>query len=173
MWLLPVLSHNHDDGHQAKAAGVDPSAPALLLSLARLVMLPLLTWLAALLQEIMNVEQIMEENKGMDLTEENVESVLDEIRPYLVGAHTDLVASAVQQCCRMLTLTSSCLSRCWWRGLAAHRHLWAHSGGQDHWRSIVCDDCAGGREPEAAGKVPVDSSCEAGVSRSVYAVYHM
>ena len=38
-----------------------------------------------MLQEIMNVEQIMDENVGMDLTEENVETVLDEIRPYLVG----------------------------------------------------------------------------------------
>ena len=34
----------------------------------------------------MNVEQIMDEQTGLELTEENLESVLDEIRPYLVGA---------------------------------------------------------------------------------------
>ena len=38
------------------------------------------------MQEIMNVEQIMDDNVGLELTEENVETVLDEIRPYLVGA---------------------------------------------------------------------------------------
>ena len=37
------------------------------------------------LQEIMDVEQIMDEDQGLQLTEENVEKVLDEIRPYLVG----------------------------------------------------------------------------------------
>ena len=36
--------------------------------------------------EILEVEQVMEEMEGLDLTEENVENVLDEIRPYLVGA---------------------------------------------------------------------------------------
>jgi len=35
--------------------------------------------------EIMDVEQMQEEIKGLELTPENVESVLDEIRPYLVG----------------------------------------------------------------------------------------
>ncbi|KAF5829483.1 nifU-like protein 3 [Dunaliella salina] len=35
--------------------------------------------------EIMDVEQTQEEIKGLELTPENVESVLDEIRPYLVG----------------------------------------------------------------------------------------
>lgn len=38
-----------------------------------------------LLQEIMEVEQIMEEDQSLPLTDENVEKVLDEIRPYLVG----------------------------------------------------------------------------------------
>ena len=33
----------------------------------------------------MEVEQIMEEDQSLPLTDENVEKVLDEIRPYLVG----------------------------------------------------------------------------------------
>ena len=33
----------------------------------------------------MEVEQIMEEDTSLPLTEENIEKVLDEIRPYLVG----------------------------------------------------------------------------------------
>ncbi len=37
------------------------------------------------LQEILEVEQIMEEQQGLQLTEANIELVLDEIRPYLVG----------------------------------------------------------------------------------------
>ncbi|KAK7295844.1 hypothetical protein RJT34_18756 [Clitoria ternatea] len=36
--------------------------------------------------EIIAVEQIMDTETGLELTEENVESVLSEIRPYLVGA---------------------------------------------------------------------------------------
>jgi Fe-S cluster biogenesis protein NfuA len=35
--------------------------------------------------EIESVEQISEEDEGLELSEENVESVLDEIRPYLAG----------------------------------------------------------------------------------------
>lgn len=35
--------------------------------------------------DIMDVEQVMDENKGLELTAENVDLVLDEIRPYLVG----------------------------------------------------------------------------------------
>ncbi|XP_061353056.1 nifU-like protein 3, chloroplastic [Gastrolobium bilobum] len=35
--------------------------------------------------EIMEVEQILDTETGLELTEENVESVLSEIRPYLVG----------------------------------------------------------------------------------------
>ena len=35
--------------------------------------------------EVMEVEQVLEEDFGMELTEENIESVLDEIRPYLQG----------------------------------------------------------------------------------------
>ena len=35
--------------------------------------------------EIMEVEQVTEEEAGLDLTEENVEATLDEIRPYLAG----------------------------------------------------------------------------------------
>lgn len=36
--------------------------------------------------EILDVEQIMDEIEGLELTEDNVEDVLDELRPYLVGA---------------------------------------------------------------------------------------
>lgn len=35
--------------------------------------------------EILDVQQVMDEEVGLDLTPENVESVLDEIRPYLIG----------------------------------------------------------------------------------------
>jgi len=35
--------------------------------------------------EILDVEQLMDEQVGMELTAENVDLVLDEIRPYLVG----------------------------------------------------------------------------------------
>lgn len=35
--------------------------------------------------EILDVEQVMEESTGMDLSDENVDLVLGEIRPYLVG----------------------------------------------------------------------------------------
>ncbi|KAL4419622.1 hypothetical protein ABPG77_008563 [Micractinium sp. CCAP 211/92] len=35
--------------------------------------------------DIMDVEQVMDDNKGLELTAENVDTVLDEIRPYLVG----------------------------------------------------------------------------------------
>jgi len=35
--------------------------------------------------EILEVEQVMDEQAGMELTDANVEQVLDEIRPYLVG----------------------------------------------------------------------------------------
>lgn len=35
--------------------------------------------------EILDVEEITDEDSGLDLTEENVEAVLEEIRPYLVG----------------------------------------------------------------------------------------
>ena len=38
-------------------------------------------------QEILEIEQLEEENQGMELTDDNVETVLDEIRPYLVGEH--------------------------------------------------------------------------------------
>lgn len=53
-------------------------------------------------QEIMDVEQIMEEDQSLPLTEENIELVLDEIRPYLVG-ESDLGRSR---------LFSNHLSRC-------------------------------------------------------------
>jgi Fe-S cluster biogenesis protein NfuA len=36
-------------------------------------------------QEILEVEQILDEQSGLELTEANVEATLDEIRPYLVG----------------------------------------------------------------------------------------
>ncbi|GAX73761.1 hypothetical protein CEUSTIGMA_g1212.t1 [Chlamydomonas eustigma] len=35
--------------------------------------------------EILDVEQVLEEQQGLELTPANVETVLDEIRPYLVG----------------------------------------------------------------------------------------
>ena len=35
--------------------------------------------------EILDVEQVMEESKGLELNAANIETVLDEIRPYLVG----------------------------------------------------------------------------------------
>lgn len=35
--------------------------------------------------DIADVVQVQDENVGLDLTEENVDMVLDEIRPYLVG----------------------------------------------------------------------------------------
>ncbi|GMH40415.1 hypothetical protein BSKO_08319 [Bryopsis sp. KO-2023] len=35
--------------------------------------------------EIMEVDQVIDEEQGMDLTAENIDTVLDEIRPYLVG----------------------------------------------------------------------------------------
>ncbi|KAK9914918.1 hypothetical protein WJX75_002299 [Coccomyxa subellipsoidea] len=35
--------------------------------------------------EILEIEQIMDEDTGLELTEDNIETVLDEIRPYLVG----------------------------------------------------------------------------------------
>lgn len=35
--------------------------------------------------EILDVDQVMDEEVGLDLTPENVDTVLDEIRPYLVG----------------------------------------------------------------------------------------
>lgn len=35
--------------------------------------------------EIMEVQQVMDEEVGLEMTPENVESVLDEIRPYLIG----------------------------------------------------------------------------------------
>jgi hypothetical protein len=34
---------------------------------------------------VQEVEQVMDEETGLDLTAENVEKVLEEIRPYLVG----------------------------------------------------------------------------------------
>lgn len=33
----------------------------------------------------MEIEQLMDEDQGLELTEGNIETVLDEIRPYLVG----------------------------------------------------------------------------------------
>ena len=36
-------------------------------------------------REILDIDQIMDESLGLELTEDNIEDVLDEIRPYLVG----------------------------------------------------------------------------------------
>ena len=35
--------------------------------------------------EILDVEEVIQENVGLELNSENVETVLNEIRPYLVG----------------------------------------------------------------------------------------
>ena len=35
--------------------------------------------------EILDVEEVMQENVGLELNSENVEIVLNEIRPYLIG----------------------------------------------------------------------------------------
>eukprot|EP01026_Neomeris_dumetosa_P021814 TRINITY_DN1899_c0_g1_i4.p3 TRINITY_DN1899_c0_g1~~TRINITY_DN1899_c0_g1_i4.p3 ORF type:complete len:112 (+),score=21.18 TRINITY_DN1899_c0_g1_i4:40-336(+) len=35
--------------------------------------------------EVLDVEQILDEEVGLELTNENVDTVLEEIRPYLVG----------------------------------------------------------------------------------------
>eukprot|EP00238_Polyblepharides_amylifera_P009242 CAMPEP_0196593954 /NCGR_PEP_ID=MMETSP1081-20130531/77001_1 /TAXON_ID=36882 /ORGANISM="Pyramimonas amylifera, Strain CCMP720" /LENGTH=100 /DNA_ID=CAMNT_0041918081 /DNA_START=483 /DNA_END=785 /DNA_ORIENTATION=- len=35
--------------------------------------------------ELQHVEQVMDGETGLDLTDENVDSVLEEIRPYLIG----------------------------------------------------------------------------------------
>ena len=43
----------------------------------------------------MEVEQIMEEDQSLPLTDENVEKVLDEIRPYLVGRLFRRIALAI------------------------------------------------------------------------------
>jgi Fe-S cluster biogenesis protein NfuA len=44
--------------------------------------------------EIMDVEQVMDTETGLALTDENVEKVLDEIRPYLTGAPLPAAAGA-------------------------------------------------------------------------------
>jgi Fe-S cluster biogenesis protein NfuA len=36
-------------------------------------------------QEILEVEQLMDEQTGLELSHNNVETVLNEIRPYLIG----------------------------------------------------------------------------------------
>lgn len=36
-------------------------------------------------REILDIEQITDESMGLELTEDNIDDVLDEIRPYLVG----------------------------------------------------------------------------------------
>lgn len=46
-------------------------------------------------QEILEIEQIMDEQMGLELNEANLDSVLDEIRPYLVGAPTSLSVACV------------------------------------------------------------------------------
>ena len=37
------------------------------------------------MQEILDVEQLFDEQTGLELTHNNVETVLNEIRPYLIG----------------------------------------------------------------------------------------
>ena len=37
------------------------------------------------MQEILDVEQLFDEQTGLELNHNNVESVLNEIRPYLIG----------------------------------------------------------------------------------------
>ena len=74
-----------------------------------------MTCLNICLQEILEIEQIMDEQMGLELNEANLDSVLDEIRPYLVGAlHEQQVYVVITKtgpskiallsprCCRML-----------------------------------------------------------------------
>lgn len=49
------------------------------------------------LQEILEIEQLMDENQGLELTEGNIETVLDEIRPYLVGEQFRIPLSPAAQ----------------------------------------------------------------------------
>jgi Fe-S cluster biogenesis protein NfuA len=49
--------------------------------------------------EIMDVEQVMDTETGLALTDENVEKVLDEIRPYLTGASRTRRPQSARVCC--------------------------------------------------------------------------
>jgi len=93
--FLPLFNDHNEDGHPEEAHGEDPGEFA---RWSRLFLLPPRTSfsdasrclrasiLSTVEQEILEVEQLMDEITGLELNEENVESVLDEIRPYLVGA---------------------------------------------------------------------------------------
>ena len=50
------------------------------------------------MQEILEIEQIMDEEQGLELSEDNIETVLDEIRPYLVGEHPHHELSSTIHC---------------------------------------------------------------------------
>ena len=52
-------------------------------------------------REILDIEQITDESMGLELTEDNIDDVLDEIRPYLVGESR-----------RRVSTTFLCLSHC-------------------------------------------------------------
>ena len=54
----------------------------------------------------MEIEQVMDEEQGLELNEENIETVLDEIRPYLVG---ELKSRFGQTCGPHLVLRVICL----------------------------------------------------------------
>ncbi len=43
----------------------------------------------------MDIEQITDEAMGLELTEDNIEDVLDEIRPYLVGELLQPVVTSI------------------------------------------------------------------------------
>ena len=102
MRVVPVLADYHDHGHQEAPAGEDsrayPACSSACAASSSLLSLLSLTCqdafdlanmshqdCLACWQEILEIEQIMEDNMGMELTEDNIEKVLDEIRPYLVG----------------------------------------------------------------------------------------
>lgn len=68
----------------------------------------------------MEVEQIMEEDQSLPLTDENVEKVLDEIRPYLVGEHTTFAESYPHLLLRKALV---CQSRCKHLRASAYRGL--------------------------------------------------
>ena len=53
----------------------------------------------------MEIEQLMDEDQGLELTEGNIETVLDEIRPYLVG---ELGYCSVYLMCPLLDIVMAC-----------------------------------------------------------------
>ena len=98
---MPFLDDDDDDGNTEEAHGKDTGKRLCLRSLLpnaapsdtrACLRSPLTAFAPPRLrfppppQEILEVEQVEDEAQGLELTAENVESVLDEIRPYLTGA---------------------------------------------------------------------------------------